>query len=206
MGSPSSVTLGSGCEWLETTVLRPCKLRDTRGAIPGRLDLTRARDVRRSRMSGMYTALVVAHSLLRWVVLGLAVVALVRAVSGWSGGGPWTGGDEQVNRFFVIAFDLQVLIGLILYVGLSPMTQAAFQDFGAAMGNSVLRFWAVEHIFGMLAAVALVHIGRVRARRAVEPAARHRTTAIFFGLALLITLLTIPWPFMPAARPLFPSF
>ena len=41
-------------------------------------------------------------------------------------------------------------------VATSPMTQAAFADFGGAMGNSVMRFWAVEHIFGMLVASLLM--------------------------------------------------
>jgi hypothetical protein len=155
-------------------------------------------------MTAMYTTLLVVHSLLRWVVILCALVALLRAFGGWAGGRLWTPVDDKAGKFFILFFDIQVLIGLLLYVGFSPMTQAAFADFGGAMGNSVMRFWAVEHIFGMLVAVALAHIGRVRARKTLLPAARHRTTAIFFGLAVLVMFLTIPWPFMPAARPLFP--
>ena len=154
----------------------------------------------------MFTTLLAVHSLLRWVVLGTAVFALWRAVTGASSRRIWTSTDENAGKYFVLFLDLQVLIGLVLYVGLSPMTQAAFQDFGGAMGNSVLRFWAVEHIAGMLVAVALVHIGRVRARRVLLPGARHRTLVTFFGLALLAMAITIPWPFMSAARPLFPTF
>lgn len=153
----------------------------------------------------MYTTLLVVHSILRWVVIAAALVALARAMGGWSSGRPWTPTDEKAGRFFLLFFDIQVLIGLLLYVGFSPITQAAFADFGGAMGNTVMRFWAVEHIFGMLVAIAFAHIGRVRARKAAYPEAKHRTTAIFFGLAILVMLLTIPWPFMPAARPLFPA-
>ena len=36
-----------------------------------------------------------------------------------------------------------MLLGLILYFALSPITRAALQDFGAAMASSGLRFWAV---------------------------------------------------------------
>lgn len=154
----------------------------------------------------MSATLLVVHSLLRWVVILVALVALFRAFGGWSSGRAWTPADEKAGKFFVLFFDIQVLIGLLLYVGFSPVTQAAFQNFGGAMGNSVMRFWAVEHIFGMLVAVAFAHIGRVRARKLKDAASRHRTTAIFFGLAVLVMLLTIPWPFMPAARPLFPAF
>jgi hypothetical protein len=157
-------------------------------------------------MFAMYATLLVVHSVLRWVVVFFAVVALVRAFGGWSSRRAWTPADEKVGKFFILFLDLQVLLGLILYVGLSPLTQAAFADFGAAMGDTVQRFWAIEHLFGMLVAVALAHIGRVRARRLTDAGSRHRTTAIFFGLAVLVMFLTIPWPFMPAARPWFPAF
>ena len=100
--------------------------------------------------------------------------------------------------------DLRFLIGLVLYFGLSPITRAAFQDFGGAMGNSMLRFWAVEHILGMVIAVALAHVGRVRVRKTTDAVRRHKVAAIFFGLALVAILATIPWPGMPAGRPLFP--
>jgi hypothetical protein len=35
---------------------------------------------------------------------------------------------------------------------------------------------------------------------------RHKLAAIFFGLALVAILATIPWPGMPAGRPLFRGF
>lgn len=142
------------------------------------------------------------HSYWRWVVLVAAVLVLVRAWSGWRRRRPWTPADDRASRFFVITFDIQVLIGLLLYVALSPFTRAAFSNFGAAMGDSVMRFWAVEHIFGMLVALGLVHVGRAKSRRP-STVERHRAAVIFYGLALLVVLITIPWPFMPAGRPLF---
>lgn len=154
----------------------------------------------------MYATLLVIHSLLRWIVLVAAVIAIVRAFGGWTGGRPWTAVDDRVGRQFILFFDIQFLVGLLLYAVFSPLTRAAFSDFGGAMGDSVLRFWAVEHAFGMFVALALAHIGRARLRRAPDDAARHRTTAIFFTLAIVIVLATIPWPFMPAGRPYFRGF
>jgi NhaP-type Na+/H+ or K+/H+ antiporter len=117
--------------------------------------------------------------------------------------------DEELQveeEQFLLFFDLQFLVGLLLYAVFSPLTRAAFTDFGAAMRDSVLRFFAVEHIFGMVVALALAHIGRGRLRRLTDDTARHRTMAIFFTLALVIMLVTIPWPFMPAGRPYFRGF
>ena len=153
----------------------------------------------------MYELLLAVHSLFRWLVLAAGLAALARALAGARRRGPWTNADDKAGLWFVAATDLQFLLGLLLYAVMSPITRLAFQDFGSAMGNSVLRFWAVEHAFGMLVAVALVHIGRARAKKAPE-AKRHRLAAIFFGIALIAMVLTIPWPGMPAARPLLRGF
>lgn len=150
----------------------------------------------------MYTALLVAHSNLRWLLLIGAALALVRAITGLRTNRVWTPDDERIGRVFTILFDVQVTIGLLLYVGFSPLVRGAFQDMGGAMRDSVLRFYAVEHLFGMLVALAFVHVGRAKSRRASVARAKHRATAVYFGLALAVVLLTIPWPGLPAGRPL----
>lgn len=152
----------------------------------------------------MYEPLVILHSWLRWAVLVAGLVAVARAVGGARSARPWSTGDDAAGRWFVITLDVQLLIGLILYVFLSPLTQTAMADMAAAMQRSDLRFWGVEHVTGMVVGVALAHVGRVRIRR--QAAGQHRTAAIFFGLALLVILLSIPWPGMPVARPLFRLF
>jgi hypothetical protein len=154
----------------------------------------------------MYALMLVVHSLLRWVVLAAGLVAFGRALAGMRGRRAWTVGDDRAGQLFVGTLDLQLLIGLLLYFVLSPITRAAFQDFGAAMGSSMLRFWAVEHVFGMVVAVALAHVGRVRVRKTTDPVRRHKLAAIFFGLALVAIVATIPWPGTPAVRPLFRGF
>lgn len=151
----------------------------------------------------MYPLILGIHSILRWLVLAAGFAAFARAVSASRAGRDWTPGDERAGFWFTLAVDVQFLIGLALYAGLSPLTRLAFDDFGAAMGNTVMRFWAVEHIFGMTMGLALVHVGRVRIRKLSDAQRRHKLAAVFFGLALLAILLTIPWPGMPAGRPLF---
>jgi len=154
----------------------------------------------------MYATLLVLHSLLRWVVRVAAVIAIVRAIGGWTGRRACAPLDDRVGRQLVLFFDLQCLVGLVLYALVSPITRAAFSDFGAAMGDRILRFFAVEHVVGMLVAIVLAHIGRARLRKAADDVARHRTAAIFFTLALIVVLISIPWPFMPAGRPFIRGF
>jgi hypothetical protein len=151
----------------------------------------------------MYPAILLVHSWLRWAVLLLAVLAIVRAISGAMGRRPWQPADERAGKFFVIALDIQMLLGLVLYFLLSPITRAALSDFGGAMQNPGTRFWAVEHVFGMVVAIVLAHRGQSRVRQLSEPIRKHRVAAVFFTLALVAILASIPWPGTPNGRVLF---
>jgi Na+-driven multidrug efflux pump len=94
-----------------------------------------------------------AHSGLRWLVLLLAIVLVVKSLAGLFGGGKYSKLDNVLSVSFVGTMHLQLLIGLILYFFLSPITDMAFKDFGSAMKDSELRFWAVEHLVIMILAV-----------------------------------------------------
>ncbi len=148
----------------------------------------------------MYAVLLTMHAWVRWVVVLTGLVALGRAAAMRP---IWTQADTSVARVFVGAVDLQMSLGLILYLAVSPLTQAAFVRFGDAMHDKVLRFWAVEHITGMLLAITLVHIGHVQSRRPGDARLRHRAVLLWFGAGLVAILITMPWPFLPYGRPLF---
>ena len=151
----------------------------------------------------MYTALLVIHSWLRWVVVFSGIAALGGAAGGVTARRAWLPVDTLRSRLFTISLDVQALIGLILYGVLSPVTEAGFADMGTAMRDPVLRFYTVEHITGMIVAMALAHIGSARARKATDAVVRHRTVLIFIGLAMAVLLLSIPWPGMSGGRVLF---
>lgn len=151
----------------------------------------------------MYTAALVLHSWMRWVVLGAALFAVIRVFQGRLGDKPWTSSVERASLLFTIAMDVQFLIGLVLYGALSPSSQAALADFAGAMRNTVLRFWGVEHPFGMVVALALVHVGRIRTKKATDDAGKYQGSTLFFLMALVIIVFSLPWPGMPTARPLF---
>ena len=116
----------------------------------------------------MYNAALHIHSWLRWAVLLFGLLAVARAVAGRAAGrgpAPTTGSA----RAFTGMLDLQMLIGLIMYFALSPITSEGMRDMGAAMANTGLRFWAVEHPVGMLVAAR-------RSRTSAGPASARRPT------------------------------
>ena len=149
----------------------------------------------------MYSAVLLAHSWIRWIALvaavGTVLAALrIRVPADRSGADRW-------SLFAMAALDLQMLLGLLLYLALSPFTAEAMQNMSAAMQNPQLRFWAVEHLTSMLVAVVLAHVGRVLARKATTPSSIKRRLLICFGLATILIIAGIPWPGFANGRPLF---
>jgi len=141
----------------------------------------------------MYSFTLTLHSILRWFVLLAGIVAAGKAIFGWMNNAKWTRQDNQLSLFFMIGTDLQVLLGLILYIFLSPITEKAFSDFGGAMADAELRFFAVDHIFLMIVALALAHAGRILPKRTTDETQKHKKAAIIFSLAVSAILIAIPW-------------
>lgn len=151
----------------------------------------------------MYSSALWLHSWLRWAVLLAALVAWFRAISGKTARRPWRPQDELWGLLLTISVDLQFLVGLVLYIFLSPITRIGLRNFAAAMQINVARFFTVEHVLGMIAGIALVHIARVKIRKAADADRKHRLAMILYGIALVLFIISIPWPGMPVSRPLF---
>lgn len=143
----------------------------------------------------MQTGLLHLHSSLRYLLLIFLIVAIVRALLKWSKNEPF---NKQDNIFSLIPFVLshiQLLIGLALYAINPYVKQALSGGMGEIMGNSIARFYVVEHLVGMLIAIALITVGRIASKKALEDASKHKKIFIYYGIGLLIIIASIPWPF-----------
>jgi hypothetical protein len=150
----------------------------------------------------MYTTILALHSWIRWIALIAGVGATIMTMRDSSG----AAGTSRVDRWgfaLVTALDVQLLLGLILYLVVSPNMVEIRANFGAAMKDPVARFWAVEHITSMLIAVILVHVGRVLGRKSTSPESKRMKLFVCFGIATVLMILSIPWPGLRAGRPLF---
>jgi hypothetical protein len=153
----------------------------------------------------MLNLILILHSLLRWAAIAFGLVAIGRAAAGLTKTpATWSESDAKFSRLFAISLDVQMLLGILMYLFFSTITTSAFQNMGEAMGNSVVRFWIVEHPTIMLVALVFAHIGVARARKMVNPNGKHRTTLIFLGISLALILYgtTLTWSL--AERPLLP--
>jgi 1,4-dihydroxy-2-naphthoate octaprenyltransferase len=151
-----------------------------------------------------YSIVLALHSWSRWLVLVFGLIAFFRAFTGWQGRKPYTGADKGMGAAFVGSMHLQLLLGLILYFALSPYGVKAFDSLGGGvMKDANARFFAVEHIVTMILAVVAAQVGRSTSKKAVDAVLKHKRAAVWFGVALLLVLLMIPWGLWNPERPLF---
>ena len=149
----------------------------------------------------MYSIVLLIHSWIRWLAIVAAMGATLAVVRGK------VEGDRSIadrwGVLLVTTLDIQLLLGLVLYLVVSPNMAEIRAHFGEAMRIPQLRFWAVEHLTAMLLAVVLAHVGRVLARKAPTPGAKRTRLLVCDGLATLLILIGTPWPGLVYGRPWF---
>ncbi len=154
-------------------------------------------------MSTFYTITLYFHSWNRWLILIAGILVLFMAVKGASGKTDYTASQRKWAAIFMGSLHLQLLVGLLMYFVLSPYTLAALSDFGAAMKDSTLRYWAVEHAFVNILAIAAAQTGSILVKRNASQAGKHKRTLIWTGIAMLLILVMIPLGILGPERPWF---
>lgn len=146
------------------------------------------------------------HSFLRWVILILLLYALYKSFADRHKA--YTAGHKKTGLFLMICCYVMLLVGLYQWFT-GPWGLKNIQNFGMSsiMKTPGLRFFAVEHITAMIIAIIFVHLGYSYSKKNVPDAQKHKRTLLYFGLALLIILISIPWPFraVGAGRAWFPG-
>jgi hypothetical protein len=144
--------------------------------------------------TSLYNALVHVHSVGRWIVLLLLLFAIINSLI--AGNRPYIRTDNRLGLLLTISADLMLLIGIVLwFTGPWGYKQIQSRGMTEIMKDPTARFFTVEHLAGMLIAIILIHIGKAQGRKKISDRAKHRRTLIFYFLALLIILASIPWPF-----------
>lgn len=152
----------------------------------------------------MDNILLTVHSWLRVIIIVMTVVVLFKSLMGWLNKGAYTKGDNALSASFVGFMHLQATLGLLIYFMTSKMAFAAIQrsGMGAVMKNPESRYWAVEHIAMMLIALIIAQVGRSKAKKMTDATKKHKTTFIFFTIAIvLIAVSILSGPIMN--RPMF---
>ena len=99
--------------------------------------------------------------------------------------------EDKQSLFTLIAAHLQLVFGLSLYF-IGPWS-SQLSNMGEIMKDSATRLIMIEHPLTMIIAIVLITIGRAKAKRKDNDASKFLTTAIFYGIALVLILVRIPW-------------
>lgn len=140
----------------------------------------------------MYEIINTLHHYNRWLLVCSVAFVLASSFSGWLNKKDYSKLDNIAGASAVGFAHLQLLLGLILYFGLSPIMQAVFADFGAAMKDSALRFYAVEHILTGVLGVAAIQFGRIKSKKAKTDILKHKQMFIYTAIALVLFLSRMP--------------
>lgn len=154
----------------------------------------------------MYYTLIVLHSLVRWLLLAVLLLAIYQSWRGWLGRKGFTKWDNTLRALTITLAHVQLAIGVWLYL-ISPLIKNFVNNYSATVGIRSIRFFGMEHSLMMILAVTFITIGGSQARRRTMAGQKFKAMAIWFTIALVIIFVSIPWPFSPMAeRPWIRTF
>ncbi|MBB5396207.1 hypothetical protein [Mucilaginibacter sp. AK015] len=154
----------------------------------------------------MLNALLFLHSVVRWAVLGTLLFAFYRAYKGYTQRLPFTKGTDRLRHWTATTAHIQLMLGMILYTQ-SPNARFSWHATGSNGQISQPFFFGVLHLLLMVSAIVIITIGSAMAKRKPIDSDKFKTMLIWFGIALLIIFIAIPWPFSPLVqRPYLRSF
>ena len=142
----------------------------------------------------MYIGFQHLHSFLSYLVLAGLVISIIWALKGYITKQPFTAKDRKIALLGLIPAHIQWIVGLVLYF-LSPLGLTSFSS--AAMQNSMLRLYTLEHPIMMILAVVLITVGFSKAKRESDPKKQFMYIWAFYLVGLILILSRIPWAAWP---------
>lgn len=118
------------------------------------------------------------HSLVRWLVVIVAVIAVVRYALVMMGRAPASGMDRGLISGYTGLLDLNVLLGLIVIVGLS------------ISAGQVLLVW-LEHAVTNVIGVVVAHVLAQRAKKMDDPKLKARMNLLSVVISILIIVVGV---------------
>jgi heme A synthase len=108
------------------------------------------------------------HSINRWIIVVVAVIALVKFLVGWLRSSSYEPIDKRLMTAYTVLLDVQLVLGIILLIGL-PIVD-----------------YRIEHAVTMVLAIILAHLSRVWRDKPDKVKFRNNFFAILVGMLLII--------------------
>ncbi|MEZ7839062.1 MAG: hypothetical protein ACI9B2_001341 [Flavobacteriales bacterium] len=140
----------------------------------------------------MYTGLKHLHSFLPYLLLTVLVLALVKSFIAYRTNQVHTDAHRKNGLIVLILAHIQLLIGMALYF-ISPKSVTALSDMGAAMKDSTLRLYALEHPLMMIIAIVFITMAYSKSKKEIADSLKHKVKSVYYLIALVLILSRIPW-------------
>lgn len=126
--------------------------------------------------------LLVIHSYIRWFILLVALIAVVKFAIGWLRGGAFKGMDRGLVAGFSGLMDLQVTLGIILLIVL-----------GLSESGGGFPMYRIEHGFTMIVAAVVGHLP-ARWKNAADSLRFRNTLFCILGSLVLVYIAVMRLP------------
>lgn len=155
----------------------------------------------------MQTGLLHLHNFMRWVILILLLISIVKAYTGWRNKKAFSQADKKLWLFTMISAHITLLLGLYQAgFGRYGMFSTSLPDGISLMKDKFYRFFWVEHPVSMILAIVLITLGYGMAKKTMRDDLKYKTAFWYFLMALILIVAAVPWPFREiVGRPLLPG-
>lgn len=156
----------------------------------------------------MQTGFVHLHNLLRWVIVVLLLISLIKAYTGWTSKKVFSAADKKVWLFTMIASHITLLLGLYqVALGRFGIFTTTLPEGSSFMKDKFYRFFWMEHPITMIGAIVFITLAHGMAKKSVSDEVKYKKAFYFLLIAAILLLAGVPWPFRGEiiGRPLFPG-
>jgi membrane protein YdbS with pleckstrin-like domain len=133
------------------------------------------------------------HSYWAYIALLILIIAVGVFKWNWFTNKPYKMTHQRLALFTLIVYHIQLLIGFAWYFMSPPYQHIKQFGMGATMKESHYRMLAIEHPIMMILAIVLITMGYSLHKKKSNDRSKFFTLALFYGIALLLILLRIPY-------------
>ena len=143
----------------------------------------------------MYEYVLAVHDILRWAILVTGLATVVAFLHAGYTHRTYDHNYVRLGRFYLSLLHTELLLGLLLYFWLSPITSERLSLLTESgwLKDAHVRFKMLEHPLTMVMAVIISQVGSSRGKCMVQAGKRFKAEAIYYAIGLMFILSAIPW-------------
>ncbi len=141
----------------------------------------------------MYSSVLDLHSYWAYGVLVFLLIAVLNSFVGLGAKRQFNLQDRRIAMIALIFSHVQLVLGFILLFTSPWFNTAKELGMGAAMKDSTIRLYVVEHPLVNIIAITLITIGWSKHKKAEDSATKFKNIGYLYAIGLVLLLSRIPY-------------